>query len=67
MVKLVFSELKAMRSIENDAKCVIGRELTAEMQSMILGGANEDPRLPICDAVCYPQEMGNCTCYKNLV
>jgi hypothetical protein len=71
MVKLFFSELKAIRPMENDAKFAIARDLTVELQSKILGGvnniSNEDmSQMPVCDAVCYPSEMGVCHCYKNL-
>ena len=71
MVKLFFSELKTKRSMENDAKFAITRDLTVELQSKILGGVNDTrdgdtSHMPICDAVCYPSEMGTCHCYKNL-
>lgn len=69
MVKLSITVLKVSRSLENDAKSALCRTMTPEMQAKILGGRasiDNDDKGQICDAVCYPWEMGTCQCYKNL-
>lgn len=68
MAKLSISLLKASHSLEHDAKIAFCRSMSRKMQSKVLGGAvtNNDDRKQICDAVCYPEEMGTCQCWENL-
>ena len=69
MVKLSITVLRTSRPLEIDAKSAMCRTMSPEMQANILGGkASVDnvDKAQICDAVCYPSEMGVCHCYQNL-
>ncbi|EGN56189.1 hypothetical protein Premu_0725 [Hallella multisaccharivorax DSM 17128] len=67
MVKLSINVLKSSRTLDGDVKMAVCQGMTNEMQSKILGGQTKEKDLsPICDAVCYPSEMGHCSCYHNL-